>query len=61
MGPSKMRVRGVDGQAFRLDASQDLATWSSLTTDSLIGDQFDFVDVMATNFPVRFYRVQPVP
>ena len=57
----QVRVRGVDGQAFRLDASQDLANWLALTTDSLLGDVFDFVDTQATNFPIRFYRVLPVP
>ena len=56
----QLRVRGVDGQAFRLDASEDLANWSLLTTDSFLGDVFDFVDTQATNFPARFYRVLPV-
>jgi hypothetical protein len=60
-GTFQVRVRGADGQAFRLDASQDLGNWSLLTTDSLLGDVFDFVDTQATNFPARFYRVLPVP
>jgi len=60
-GTFQVRVRGVDGQAFRLDASQDLVEWFPLTTDSFLGDVFDFEDTLATNFPVRFYRALPVP
>lgn len=60
-GTFQVRVRGVDGQAFRLDASQDLVDWFPLTTDSFLGAVFDFVDTLATNFPVRFYRALPVP
>jgi hypothetical protein len=60
-GTFQVRVRGVDGQAFRLDASQDLVDWLPLTTDSFLGEIYDFVDTLATNFPVRFYRALPVP
>ena len=57
----QVRVRGNDGQVFRLDVSQDLIEWSPLTDDSLVGDVFDFLDTQVTNFPARFYRVLPVP
>lgn len=60
-GTFRVRVRGADGQAFRLEASQELTSWSLLTTDSLIGNVFDFEDTQATNIPVRFYRILPVP
>ncbi len=60
-GGFQVRVRGVDGQAFSLEASQELEEWSLLTTDSLLGDAFDFMDTQATNLPARFYRVLPVP
>jgi len=60
-GSFQVRVRGVDGQAFRLDASPDLVDWLPLTTDSFLGDVFDYPDPLATNFPVRFYRALPVP
>ena len=60
-GSFQVRVRGIDGQAFRLDVSQDLVEWSPLTTDSFSGDIFGFVDLQATNSPARFYRVLPVP
>jgi hypothetical protein len=60
-GTFQVRARGLDGQAFRLDASPDLIEWLPLTTDSFIGDSFDFVDMLATNFPARFYRVLSVP
>ena len=60
-GAFQVRIRGVNGQAFQLSASQELLNWSPLATDSLIGGAFDFEDTLATNFPVRFYRVLPVP
>lgn len=60
-GSFQVRVRGIDGQAFRLEVSSNLADWSPLTTDSLLGEVFDFVDAQAGGFPVRFYRAVPVP
>jgi hypothetical protein len=60
-GTFQVRLRGVDGQPFRLDASEDFIDWLPLTTDSFMGEVFDFVDTLATNFSVRFYRALPVP
>ncbi len=60
-GAFQLRVRGVDGQAFRLEASEDLVGWNFLMTDSLIGEIFDYPDDTATNFTKRFYRALPVP
>jgi len=57
----QIRVRGIDGQAFRLDASENLVDWLPITTDSLLGEYYDYIDLEATNHPVRFYRVLPVP
>lgn len=60
-GAFQVRLRGVDGQAFRLEVSEDLIGWNLLTTDSLIGAAMDYVDESATNLTRRFYRVLPVP
>jgi hypothetical protein len=60
-GNFQIRVRGTEGQAYQLDGSADLVDWLTLTTDSLPADWTDFVDSQATNFPIRFYRVLPVP
>ena len=60
-GSFQLRILGADGQPFQLDASENLTDWSPLTTDSLFGGFHDFTDVDATNHPVRFYRVLPVP
>ncbi|MBK7999937.1 MAG: hypothetical protein IPK15_14780 [Verrucomicrobia bacterium] len=60
-GSFLVRVRGVDGQAFRLEASGNLVDWSLLVTDSLLGDFFDFDDLSASSLPLRFYRVLPIP
>ena len=60
-GAFQLRVRGVDGQAFRLEASEDLVGWNFLMTDSLIGEMFDYLDDTATNSTKRFYRALPVP
>lgn len=60
-GAFQLRVTGIDGQAFRLESSEDLVGWNVLLTDSLIGEAFDYLDVSATNFTRRFYRVSPVP
>lgn len=60
-GSFLVRVRGVDGQAFRLETSGDLVDWSLLVTDSVLGEFFDFDDLSASQLPLRFYRVLPVP
>lgn len=57
----QIRVQGIDGQAFRLDASENLVDWLPITTDSLLGEHYDYIDLDATNHTVRFYRVLPVP
>ncbi len=60
-GRFQLRLLGLDGQAFRLEVSEDLISWNLLTTDSLIGTAMDYVDEGATNFARRFYRALPVP
>lgn len=60
-GTFQVRMRGVDGQAFRLEATEDFVLWKFLTTDSFFGETMDYLDNRATNYLNRFYRVLPVP
>jgi hypothetical protein len=48
---------GVTGSNYVLQASTNLATWVSITTNTASASQIYFVDPRASNFPARYYRV----
>jgi hypothetical protein len=48
---------GVTGSNYVLQASTNLATWVSITTNAASASQIYFVDPRASNFPARYYRV----
>ena len=44
---------GVAGYNYALEVSTDLVSWTALQTNPV---PFQFLDVNASNYPVRFYR-----
>jgi hypothetical protein len=44
-----------------LQASSDLVSWDSISTNVAPANVFSFIDSNSTNFPVRFYRVIELP
>lgn len=58
-GTYRIRVKGFDGQSFRLETSNDLAEWRALLIDELVGDMFDYIDTPTNDGMPRFYRVLP--
>jgi len=54
-GAFKLHVDAGAGVLCTVDASPDLAQWTTLTTN-LAGGPFDFEDAAAANFSRRFYR-----
>ena len=60
-GMFQVRVKGFDGQAFRLEASTNLVNWTTLVTDELVGETLDYLDAQAPDNMARFYRVLPAP
>jgi hypothetical protein len=71
-GPARgvqLEVNGLPGKDYILQASTDLKSWTALQTNLAVPDPnvslptnlTFFVDLKATNFPSRFYRVLQQP
>ena len=48
---------GVIGSNYVLQATTNFTTWTPISTNTAITNQFNLFDLKATNFPFRFYRV----
>ena len=59
-GSCQIRVTGVTGQSFVLQASSDSQHWVTIRTDTLLGSYMDIIDTTAAKFPQRVYRVLPL-
>jgi hypothetical protein len=57
-GPFQMGFVGVAGSNYVLLASTNLTSWTPVSTNLETTNQFNLFDPKATNFPLRFYRVQ---
>jgi hypothetical protein len=60
-GTFRLRATGADAQRFRIDASADLNHWLPVLTNSFANLHFDFIDLEAANYPMRFYRIASWP
>ena len=58
-GALRMRVLGSSGQAqVVIYASTNLLLWTPIFTNAHPTDPFEYLDLMATNFPQRFYQAR---
>ena len=55
-----LRVNGVTGQSFAIQASTNLVDWETLVIDTVLGDSAAIAGLDMTNFQRRFYRVLPL-
>jgi hypothetical protein len=56
-GPFSFAVNGMIGPDYTVQASTNLAAWTTLFTTNPPELPFGWSDLAATNFPKRFYRV----
>lgn len=60
-GAATLRVTGLTGNSFAVEASTNLTQWASLKTNVTTAGSFDFVDDKASGLKQRSYRVRWVP
>ena len=60
-GGLMLEFTGIDDQNYRVDASTDLETWGEISTITLTGTSYLFVDPDADQFTRRFYRAVFLP
>jgi len=60
-GAFQLQVVGQGGLAFQIEGSANATDWTPLTTNTLTGETYDYVDAQATNYSQRFYRVRSWP
>jgi hypothetical protein len=56
-----LEIEGRVGTLYRIEYSEDLSEWLTLTTLKLTSSPFRFTDENSKNRPKRFYRVAPLP
>ena len=60
-GNNRVRVLGQARGNFRLQASTNLTTWTTLLSTNSSSGAFDYLDDAFSTLPVRYYRVLTLP
>lgn len=61
-GEVVLTVKGLIGQVYDIEATEDFTAWTVIATVTLGAEgSLDFTDKSATNFAKRFYRTQQKP
>jgi hypothetical protein len=55
------RLKGANGQCYRLEMSADFKEWEGLDPNVVVDDAIHFLDCEAPGVKTRFYRAIPVP
>jgi hypothetical protein len=55
------RLKGANGQCYRLEISNDLKEWEALDPCVVLDDAIHFLDCEEPHVKARFYRAIPVP
>jgi hypothetical protein len=56
-GAFQLKARITKGAAFDIQASSDLKLWTTIHSDTAIGETLEYVDPDASKFSYRFYRI----
>jgi Immunoglobulin I-set domain len=54
----KLQLSGPSGSNYVIQASSDLAHWTSISTNAAPTGSVSYTDTAATNLPFRYYRVK---
>jgi hypothetical protein len=57
---ARFRLVGVHSTTFHIQASTNLTTWTTISTNYSDTGILQFLDCQSTNQPCRFYRAIPV-
>jgi hypothetical protein len=60
-GPFEFRLDGTGGDRYRVEASEDLSSWTAIDESRLLLDSVTYVDPAATTLRRRFYRAVLLP
>ena len=60
-GQAQFSVTGGNQRAYLIQASTNLTTWTSISTNTAAGGLINYFDTNATSFPIRFYRAIIAP
>jgi hypothetical protein len=63
-GSFRLTLQGTNDIYYVVEATTNLTSWTPIFTNITISNRLDFMDVSATNYPVRFYRARllnPLP
>ena len=60
-GAQHLQVFGHTNLHFSIQASTDLARWSTLITTNSTGTVYDYIDADSINMPHRYYRALLLP
>lgn len=60
-GKVNLRLNGFIGQQYEIYYTENLSSWTKLTTVTLVAPILDFLDTSATGRQLRFYRAAAVP
>jgi hypothetical protein len=61
IGSFRLSIAGVvPGRTNYVETSTNLALWNIISTNSSSSNSFSVIDIIATNYGQRFYRVQEI-
>jgi hypothetical protein len=60
-GAFAFRVSGIAPQGFFIQASTNLTTWISISTNNLVNGHFDYTNQTGASFPSRMFRAVVAP
>jgi hypothetical protein len=58
-GVVQLNMTGTANAGYTVQATSDLLNWAPIATVASTNGSIEYLDIFASNFPVRFYRLSP--